>query len=280
MVEKNEKKYGWDGLNLTAAVREGILKHTRLKKGSIQYPELDLRDLHYELDNATTLEGQAVAVCDEVAQRTHDLEDGIRALYVDVVQVRELAIVRRVEREAGIEAPDASTAFLYRNKLIRSLIDVLITDLLDESLARLRRAFRGDRFFPSLVIGFSAELDPLQAELDRFITARIISVASEKRSDERAVDTIRELFRRYFENPGLLPDYRLSQCMDEDTLEAMRNESRRRAIHRDLRTRPDFLRAICDHIAGMTDNYAEQQIERLRALRGEPALDPHPFDNP
>ena len=55
------------------------MKHTRLYRERFSYPNFYYDGLHFELDNATTLEGQVVAMCDEIAQRTHDLEDGVRA---------------------------------------------------------------------------------------------------------------------------------------------------------------------------------------------------------
>ncbi|MGH7449833.1 MAG: dGTP triphosphohydrolase, partial [bacterium] len=102
VVDVLEQKYEVAGLNLTAPVREGILKHTRLKRGQYEYPSFDVEALAFELDMATTLEGQIVAIADEVAQRTHDLEDGLRAGLVEVEEVRRLEIVQQVEARLPI----------------------------------------------------------------------------------------------------------------------------------------------------------------------------------
>ncbi|HDP99425.1 MAG TPA: dNTP triphosphohydrolase, partial [bacterium] len=102
VLDKIEKKYEFDGLNLTAPVREGVLKHTRLLKGQYQYPDLYYDGLYFDTDNATTLEGQVVAICDEIAQRTHDLEDGIRAGLVELEHVRENKIIVSVEKKFNI----------------------------------------------------------------------------------------------------------------------------------------------------------------------------------
>lgn len=70
------------GLNLTHWTREGILKHTHLEdRYGVQVCDevLDLRQLRLEAGGASFLEGQIVAVCDELAQVTHDLEDAVRA---------------------------------------------------------------------------------------------------------------------------------------------------------------------------------------------------------
>jgi dGTPase len=76
VVDLLERRYQHPGLNLTDQVREGILKHTRWQ---VSYPfPLPNRD-GLALNEPCHLEGQAVAVGDEIAQQTHDLEDGLRA---------------------------------------------------------------------------------------------------------------------------------------------------------------------------------------------------------
>ncbi len=247
VVDMLEKKYTWDGLNLTAAVREGILKHTRLRREAIRFPGCNLDGLHYELDNATTIEGQIVAVCDEIAQRTHDLEDGIRAGFVSLESVRELPIIREIDRRTGLKMSDR---FIYRNTLIRTLVNFLVTDVMEAALGRIDAFMhltgRADTF-DTLLVWFSDRVNPLQEELDRFIASEIIRIASEERSDDQAREIIRSLFKGYYLDPGLLPEYRLASVREDTT----------------------FLRAISDHIAGMTDNYAELENRRISGARHE-----------
>ena len=247
VVDMLEKKYTWDGLNLTAAVREGILKHTRLRREAIRFPGCNLDGLHYELDNATTIEGQIVAVCDEIAQRTHDLEDGIRAGFVSLESVRELPIIREIDRRTGLKMNDR---FIYRNTLIRTLVNFLVTDVMEAALGRIDAFMhltgRADTF-DTLLVWFSDRVNPLQEELDRFIASEIIRIASEERSDDQAREIIRSLFKGYYLDPGLLPEYRLASVREDTT----------------------FLRAISDHIAGMTDNYAELENRRISGVRHE-----------
>lgn len=69
VVEKLEM--GGKGLNLTFEVRDGILKHSKGKSGSIVVERPD--------GGAVTLEGQAVRLADIMAYLNHDLDDAIRA---------------------------------------------------------------------------------------------------------------------------------------------------------------------------------------------------------
>ncbi len=274
IVDTNETKYEFEGLNLTAPVREGILKHTRLRRGHINFPGFKMDGLNYELDNATTLEGQIVAICDEIAQRTHDLEDGIRAGYVTLDKVRTLPLIQHVEDHYRIELGHEKDAFVYRNLLIRKLVNYLVTDVLNESLRNMKKFYDlvgRTEFFDARIVWFSSAVDPQQEELDRFIMREIISKAAERRSDEDAKTTIRDLFKFYYLYPNLLPAYRLSKCAgpDEQRVVYSGSPQERAAVKTFLEKNPLFARAVCDHIAGMTDSYAEQSVVSLRALTTE-----------
>lgn len=276
IVDMNEIKYDFDGLNLTAPVREGILKHTRLRRRYINFPDFKMPGLYYELDNATTIEGQIVAICDEIAQRTHDLEDGIRAGYVSLDMVRELPIVKIVEQKQNIEFGLTSNEFLYRNFLVRKLVNYLMTDVIEETLRALREFHvRANRtsFFDVRIVWFSPAVDPLQHELDRFIMREIIAQAAENRSDAKATATIRRLFKYYYLYPNLLPTYRLQRCatMAQQKLIYAGTPDQKSAVRKELEFNRHFARAICDYVAGMTDSYAEQALQNL-ATKSEKEL--------
>ena len=264
IVDFNEMKYGFRGLNLSAPVREGILKHTRLRRNDLKFPDFELEGLFYELDHATTLEGQIVAVSDEIAQRTHDLEDGLRAGYVTLDNVRTVPLIKQVEEHYGLRASFKADPFLYRNRLIRKLVDFLVTDVLENTIrniAKLSEETKRTLFFDRQIVWFSDPVNPLQNELDHFIMRKIISAASERRRDTMAEQTIRILFKIYFLNPNLLPPFQLQKCFSNDEIERIYAGPRE---NRDiLNTNKHFARAVCDHVAGMTDQHAQQMHENL-----------------
>jgi len=252
IVDVIEQKYQFAGLNLTAPVREGILKHTRLKRGQYDYPPFDLESLAFELDAATTLEGQIVAIADEVAQRTHDLEDGMRAGLVEAEDVRRLEIVKRVEDRSPIADlfSKASTLlresdlYIYRNQLVNGLINLLVSDIIQQSLLQVERfSLHLGRlsFFDEEVVRFSPDIDPLQKDLNSFIYQHIIFVPSVQRADAQVREVLRTLFRLYYQDSRLVPESEIC-CAD-------------------AASRP---RQIADFIAGMTDHFVLMEIERLR----------------
>jgi dGTPase len=258
IVDVIERRYEFAGLNLTAPVREGILKHTRLKRGQFNYPDFGVAALAFNLDMATTLEGQVVAIADEVAQRTHDLEDGLRAGLVDLEEARLVEIVRLVEERLSLArllsrvspqpgSPEKDgNRYLYRNQLINGLINLLVSDIIQQTLQQVEKfseaCGRLDAFDQELV-RFSAELEPLQKALNSFIYRHIIFVSSNRAADEQVREVLRTLFRLYYQDTNLMP------------ASALRN-----VISTDLP------RQIADFIAGMTDNFALAEIKRLRQM--------------
>ena len=250
IVDELEQKYESPGLNLTAPVREGILKHTRLKRGQIRYAELKTEGLFFEQDPASTLEGQVVALADEIAQRTHDFEDGLRAELVALEEIRELEIVRALDQKAGLQKLLQRNRYVYCNRLISGLIDLLVSDLIQQTLANTARfiaAKNRSRHFDEELVRFSAEVDPLQNELNKFIYQRIIFTRENRGSDEDARQVLRGLFRAYYEDPELWPaNMRFS----------MQEQSRYNAH--------EYARGIADFIAGMTDHFSLNEFERLQ----------------
>ena len=75
IVTSFEERYaGFRGLNLTLAVREGIVKHSR-DYAPQEHPELAA----YFLDQFPPLEAQLIDLADEVAYNTADLDDAFEA---------------------------------------------------------------------------------------------------------------------------------------------------------------------------------------------------------
>ncbi len=249
IVDLLETKYEFPGLNLTAAVREGLLKHTRLKRGQIRYADLELAGLHFELDHATTVEGQLVALADEVAQRTHDFEDGLRAELVTPEEIRDLEIVQRVEEQFQLRMVAEQNLYLYCNRLVNGLVNLLVSDLIAQGLQNLEHFVaqkQRQHRFDQEIIHFGPETEALQNELNKFIYQRIIFHPATRRTDAHAGEVLRSLYRAYDEDPALLPQ--------QTGVVPLRVSAESRQ------------RRIADFIAGMTDSFALTEFERLQHL--------------
>ena len=270
IVDHLEKKYTFDGLNLTAPVREGILKHTRLRRGRFVFPDFHYDGLRFEHDAASTLEGQVVAICDEIAQRTHDLEDGMRAGLVDVQKVRRLQIAKLVHGRVGLDDLEDTEPILYRDLLIRGLINYLVDDVIQNTLKNIKRFVDSEGRlygFDEEIVGFGAKADPLQKQLNKFIYKEIIDFSRDDWSDELGEKLLFRLFEAYFLEPDLLPDYVLSRYFHKGHDSFTSTSSAIPAGRLDqIQKDAAFSRIICDHIAGMTDHFAVQEAKRLARL--------------
>lgn len=275
VVDLLEHRYPQPGLNLTDQVREGMLKHTSWKVG-FPFPLPDLDGLF--LDQPCHLEGQAVAVADEIAQQTHDLEDGLRAGSVHLEVVEELAVARRVGELVGASYREERNAWERQNTLIRGVIRLFVSDVVQTSAARIE-AFLGrhdisdheafaarSREISQTTVWFSSETEALFAQLKEFIYAKIINHSRVNRQDWRARKVVTALFRAYWRQPVLLPQYVLMRARDELGLPYLRDLPLKRiaaTVADRYHGSPEFARLITDHIAGMSDRFA---LEEYRSL--------------
>ena len=269
VVDRLEKRYEEPGLNLTHDVREGMLKHTVWPK---DYPfPLDLSD-GLSPESGGSLEAQTVNWADEIAQQTHDLEDGLPL--TEEAAIEELAIARHV-RSAGGYGRDAASR---RASLIRGMIATLSADLVEASRSRIDRWLEtsgvasSDDFYarrdrlPGDLVGFSETGRRFYGELREFVYRHIIHSFPVSRHDGHARRVIAGLFHAYRNNPRLLPDDVLRglevplgvRFLREVPLGAVDREV---AAH--YRPRSEFYRAIADHIAGMTDSYCISEDREL-----------------
>jgi dGTPase len=268
VVDRLEKRYDEPGLNLTHDVREGVLKHTAWPRDfpfPLDFPE----GLRFE--SGGSLEAQVVNWSDEIAQQTHDLEDGLPL--TEEKEIEELAISRQVRAARGWGSDPASR----RASLIRGMIGVLCTDLVEGSRARIdrwlekERVTTADEFYarrdrlPSDLVGFSETGKKLYAELRAFVYRHIIHSFPVSRHDGHARRVLAGIFAAYRENPRLLPDDVLLG-LSRDLGTPFLREVPLSRIDPEVevyRGRPEFYRTIADHIAGMTDSYCNSEYRQL-----------------
>ena len=276
VVDFFERRYDLPGLNLSDQVREAILKHTTWKV-DYPFPLPDRKGLF--LEKPCHLEGQAVAVADEIAQQTHDLEDGLRAKSVRLETVEELGVAHHVIEEIGSDSYFKDQPWIRQNNLVRGLIRLFVSDVVESSAARIGRflerheisdhqAFsKRAREVSQTTVWMSAEVEELFSELKSFIYARIINQGPVSRQDWRARRVITALFEAYWSAPAILPDYLLMRAAEELDLPSLRHLPLKRVaatVAERYHSTPGFARLIVDHLAGMSDRFA---LEEYRALQ-------------
>ncbi len=269
VVDRLEKRYEEPGLNLTHDVREGVLKHTAWKADfpfPLDFPE----GLRWE--SGGSLEAQVVNWSDEIAQQTHDLEDGLPL--TEEPAIEELAISRLVRAARGYGNDPASR----RASLIRGMIATLTADLVEGSRVRIERWLETSRIataddfyarrerLPGDLVAFSESGKRLYTELREFVYRHIIHSFPVSRHDGHARRVLAGVFAAYRDNPRLLPDDVL-RGMERDLSVRFLREVPLSHVDREVaeryRPQPGFYRAIADHIAGMTDSYCNTEYHQL-----------------
>jgi len=233
------------GLNLSWEVLEGLAKHN----GPVPRPGWALAELveAYPLDLASqpSLEAQVAALADDIAYDNHDIDDGLRAGYLDLEQLLELDFVADQWRAVEARFHGASRAALLR-ELVRGQIGLMVNDAIEATRANLAgigsvEAVRAAR---TPLAAFSPAMAGHERELKRFMYANLYHHERQKQTAERARGVIARLYAAYHQAPGNLPESWLRALPESE---------------------PGRSRHIADFIAGMTDYYA---MERYREIFG------------
>jgi dGTPase len=241
IVTKLEQRYpDFPGLNLTWEVREGIVKH------ETEYDVSDSSD--YDPDLRGHLEAQIANAADEIAYTAHDLDDGLRSGMITPAMLEGISLWEILAESVGWQGVLDD---LSRHRLIRRLIGILVTDMIEATSDRLRNSAVTSvdelQRLDYNVIGFSEELYRRNRELKDFLYANLYRHSRVVRMQVKAERLLGDLFQAFRDEPAILPQH-VQNRIDERGLE----------------------RTICDHIAGMTDRYAVEEHKKLF----DPAIKP------
>lgn len=232
-----------DGLNLTWETLEGLAKHN----GPVSAPGWALEEIDrafpLELSTWPSLEAQVAAIADDIAYDNHDIDDGLRAGFLDLDDLLALDWLADQWRAVERRFPHAPRDRQLR-ELVRTQIGLMVTDLLTHtreqvkgvgSAAEVRAAGRQ-------LAAFSPAMREHERVLKRFMYDRLYYHEEQMETARRAHDVISRLFAAYHRDPATMPEeWRVS--LPE--------------------TEPQRSRHIADFIAGMTDRFAITQCARI-----------------
>ena len=239
IVEILEQRYpGFDGLNLSWETREGIIKH------SSDYDRVDHSAIQaYEPEKRATLEAQIIDLADEIAYNNHDIDDGLKAGYIDLEELSKVELWQRTYLDIGRKFPGLSEKRQIL-QTISYLIGDLIHDLVKTTENNLRQfeilTVEDIRSHSENLVNLSAEMSHLNKELKKFLYKRLYRHSKVERMRVKAERFLTLLFENYMTNPTLLPE---------------RHQMRFELYSKE--------RVICDYIASMTDRYAQDEYKRL-----------------
>jgi len=240
IVEHFEQRYAdFPGLNLTFEVREGIVKHS-CDYDPARFPQL----AEYLLDQRPPLEAQLIDLTDEIGYNTADLDDGIEAKILSLDQIRAgVPVFARIYDEVEERYPSAAEKLKF-NETLKRVLDHMVTDLIVNTQQRLKEAavdsVEAVRLHPARLVGFSPEVEAERRGIKSFLYETLYYSPPLKRDKRRAAQVVEELFAFFMKAPENLPP-------------SYQEKSRQEPLHR----------TVCVYIAGMTDNYIQEQHRRF-----------------
>lgn len=239
-----EKYIEHEGIDLSYQTLEGILKHTKcnindfnikefLINGDEKYLYLDVVD-NKKKHFSVTLEGQVVAIADEIAQRGHDLDDAFASGLLDIHSFKDSCTISEMKPIKDIIDTVENKVKFYKEKrrvitdemdmiraiLVPKILGFLINDVVKTSqhsmdnydLLFLKNRNRVDK----KLVWFSNEGEVIVEYLDKnIISKHVINSYEVSRFDTKGEFIIKALFEAYYRNPKLLPDSILQRLKKE-----------------------------------------------------------------
>jgi dGTPase len=247
IVEHFEQRYAdHRGLNLTLAVREGIVKHSR-DYAAADHPELT----PYFLGKYPPLEAQIIDLADEIAYLTADLDDGVESLLLEIPHViQHVSILNRCFTKVAAEHPGVEEKYLFHEAL-QLMQNTLTADLIATTRANLLAgnitALDQLRSHSARVATFSAAVEAERKQEKQYLYDTLYTCPDLEREHDKAEQVVTELFDFWFENPDDLPEGYAEEIAADGVP-----------------------RVVADYIAGMTDAYILQHyalVKRRPRLR-------------
>ncbi|OUT56738.1 MAG: metal-dependent phosphohydrolase [Rhodopirellula sp. TMED11] len=225
IVEELEQRYAdFPGLNLTLEILDGQV--IRANKA------------HAAIGIAPLLEVQLVDAADSMAYDAHDVDDALQLGLLSMHELSELAIVRRalemIKQRCGTDRIRQ-----LRQALVHQLIDLQVTDFLQESSERLlpcQSLHAGDVRHAGVRLEHSDDLRRERGELEAF------------------------LFDAVYRHQRLIPVRRAAYHRVQDMFQVLTGDPKRLPLRfrRRTETRP-IESVVGEYLAGMTDAFCDTQ---------------------
>ena len=190
-----------------------------------------------------SIEAQIANVADEITYYSHDLDDGLDYNLIKVEQLKEIEIWNLCYDFVQEHFPD-----LQGNELIayviRTLIDYQVEQLVSATNDRLEAegissADEARRHQGNLV-AYSDHVRKMNGQLRKFLYKNLYYHPDVNGPNRRGGEMIKRVFNAYLENPEMLGNAATRRLESE-------------GLHR----------TVCDYVAGMTDRFIMDEIERL-----------------
>ncbi len=225
VVTALEKRYqGFDGLNLTFATLEGILKHSYPYHKSFLPAKIHEQ---FNLDKHPSFEAMIVDRADEIAYTSHDIDDGINSGIITFEDLKESELAQEILQKVKGEGVSEEEEEMFRYRFSSHLINHLVYSLLDYSTPRLQDK---ENLMP---IGMEKTLETKLKKLKKILFQKMYQHKSIVRKMYAGKQAIIGLYKGLMEEEQMLPAFYYKQLGSHNK-------------HR----------IVADYIASMSDRYA------------------------
>ena len=244
-----ERHYaGWDGLNLTWEVLEGLAKHNGplikdIPKVLSEYSKLNDLNLH----SFPSAEAQVAAISDDIAYNHHDILDGVRAGFFNISDLKELPILSECFYKVEKSYPKADE-LRKKHEALRSFLNFLVLDVIEHSNSLLNklspRSVSEIRNANYSVVQFSANVTNNLNVIRDFLFKKMYRAPSIMGMRTKVTRIVNNLFYYFMAHKNILPEKwqnDLSSCNNEQ----------------------ETARVVVNYISGMTDRFAIREHNRL-----------------
>ena len=244
-----ERHYaGWDGLNLTWEVLEGLAKHNGplikdIPKVLSEYSKLNDLNLH----SFPSAEAQVAAISDDIAYNHHDILDGVRAGFFNISDLKELPILSECFYKVEKSYPKADE-LRKKHEALRSFFNFLVLDVIEHSNLLLNelspRSVSEIRNANYSVVQFSANVTNNLNVIRDFLFKKMYRAPSIMGMRTKVTRIVNNLFYYFMAHKNILPEKwqnDLSSCNNEQ----------------------ETARVVVNYISGMTDRFAIREHNRL-----------------
>ena len=240
IVHLLEKKYfDFEGLNLTWETLEGLVKHNgpMTKDVPKTIKALD-KEFDLKLNEFSSIEAQIASIADDIAYNNHDLDDGLRAGFFSYDDLAELPMIGEIIKNfpKNYNSYDMQR---INNEITRKSTSIMITDVINTISEKVKkskvRCNEDVRLNNEKIADFSDKTKEEVKYIRSFLSMKMYNHDKVKAMTSNAHQIISSLFRLFIEQDEKFIKEHMKKIISDK----------------------DKPRAVCDFIAGMTDNYAQ-----------------------
>ena len=240
IVHLLEKKYfDFEGLNLTWETLEGLVKHNGpMTKDVPKTIEALDREFDLKLNEFSSIEAQIASIADDIAYNNHDLDDGLRAGFFSYDDLAELPMIGEIIKNfpKNYNSYDMQR---INNEITRKSTSIMITDVINTISEKVKkskvRCNEDVRLNNEKIADFSDKTKEEVKYIRSFLSMKMYNHDKVKAMTSNAHQIISSLFKLFIEQDEKFIKEHMKKIISDE----------------------DKPRAVCDFIAGMTDNYAQ-----------------------